>query len=94
MRRAEELLGAEISVAIPDSSPPQAARSGDLADAILGVVTRHPMREKELQVLFSHWSAAQVLEAIRELEDLHKIQSVERGGQSFWSAAEAHYPGE
>ena len=94
IRRAEEILGADVSVVIPDSSPPQAARTGNLADAILGVVTRHPMREKELQVLFSHWSAAQVQEAIRELDDLHKIQSVERGGQSFWSAAGAHYPGD
>jgi len=92
VQQAADILGAAVSVAIPDSSQAQAARIGDLADTILSVVTRHPMRAVELQLLLSRWSAVEVQEAIRKLENQHQIQTVERGGHSFLSAAGAQYP--
>ncbi len=92
-QQAQEILGAVVPVTIPDSSQAQAARIGDLADTILSVVTRHPMREEELCLLLSRWSAEEVQSAIKELAGLYKIQAVERKGQSLWSAEMARFPG-
>jgi len=94
LQRVKEILGKVVPVVIPDSSQAQAARIGDLADTILSVVTRHPMQEEELFLLLNRWSGEEVHAAIRELAETHKIQAVERNGQMFWSAAEAHYPRE
>jgi wyosine [tRNA(Phe)-imidazoG37] synthetase (radical SAM superfamily) len=93
LQRAKEILGEVVPVVIPDSSQAQAARIGDLADTLLSVVTRHPMQEDELRVLLSRWSGEEVQAAIQELAKARKIQSVERSGHMFWSAATAQFPG-
>ncbi len=94
VQRANEILGKVVPVEIPDPSQAQAARIGDLADTILNVVTRHPMREDELLLLLCRWSGEEVHAAIRELAEAHKIQAVERSGHMFWSAAGAHFSAE
>ena len=68
------------------------AGMGNLEETLLSVVTRHPMREDELMVLLNRWSAEELQTALAELDKAHKIQTVERGGHIFWTAADAHYP--
>jgi len=93
LQRAGEILGQVAPVSIPEPAEAQAARRGDLAETILSVVTRHPMQEKELQVLLSRWSSAEVRAALADLAGRHAIQEVELDGHSFWSAAAARFPG-
>jgi wyosine [tRNA(Phe)-imidazoG37] synthetase (radical SAM superfamily) len=92
LQRAEKILGKVVHLSTPAASETRAVRMGDLAKTVLSVVTRHPMQEKELFILLSRWSAEEVRAVLEDLADRHEVQTVERGGRSFWSAAAAHYP--
>jgi wyosine [tRNA(Phe)-imidazoG37] synthetase (radical SAM superfamily) len=63
-------------------------------DAILAIITRHPMREKELERALSRWPKRKVKQVLADLEASGRAQVVERYDVRFWSAAPAHYPGE
>jgi wyosine [tRNA(Phe)-imidazoG37] synthetase (radical SAM superfamily) len=93
LQRAEEILGKVVRVAVPEEAEVRAARLGDLEETVLNVVTRHPMREEELRDLLGRWSAAEVCAALDDLAERHKVQTVERDGRYFWSAATAQYTG-
>ncbi|TRZ48299.1 radical SAM protein [bacterium] len=92
LQRAEEILGKVVPISTPAASEARAVRVGDLAETVLSVVTRHPMREEELLILLSRWSADEVHAALDDLAGRREVQAVERDGRSFWSAAAAHYP--
>lgn len=92
LRRAAGILGEVAVVTVPAASQAQAAQTGDLAESVLNVITRHPMQTEELQKLFSRWSAGEVQDALADLENQHTVQAVEQEGHTFWSAAEARYP--
>jgi wyosine [tRNA(Phe)-imidazoG37] synthetase (radical SAM superfamily) len=91
LQRAERILGKVVSLSAPVASDARAVRVGDLAETILSVVTRHPMREEELLILLSRWSAGEVHAALDDLANKHNVQSMEQNGHSFWSAAAARY---
>lgn len=96
--RAQAILGAVARVIHPahgtfdlsgyDSDP------AALADAVIGIITRHPMSEKDLLETLEHWSPGKVKEALAQLVAGGRAQVVERYGLRFWSSAPAHYPGE
>jgi wyosine [tRNA(Phe)-imidazoG37] synthetase (radical SAM superfamily) len=92
LRRAEQILGKVVPVSVPAATEARAARVSDLAETVLSVITRHPMREEELLRLLGRWSASEVHAALKDLARRHEVQEVERGGLCFWSAAAAHYP--
>lgn len=89
---AEEILGKVVPLSTPAASEARAVRVVDLAETVLSVVTRHPMREEELLILLSRWSADEVHAVLDDLASRREVQAVERDGRSFWSAAAAHYP--
>jgi hypothetical protein len=66
----------------------------DPVDAILTIITRHPMRQAELGRALSRWSPGKVQQVLADLEASRRAQVVERSGIRFWSAAPAHYPDE
>jgi wyosine [tRNA(Phe)-imidazoG37] synthetase (radical SAM superfamily) len=92
LQRAEEILGKVVPISTPAASEARAVRVGDLAETVLSVVTRHPMREEELLILLSRWSADEVHAAIDDLAGRREVQAVERDGLRFWSAAGAKFP--
>ncbi len=61
-------------------------------DAIVSIITRHPMREEQIRRALGDWPSAQVDAALTELERSGRAQVVERYGVRFWSAAPARYP--
>lgn len=61
-------------------------------DAILAIITRHPMRQEELERALSQWSSGQVRQVLADLAASRRAQIVERFGIRFWSAAPSHYP--
>jgi wyosine [tRNA(Phe)-imidazoG37] synthetase (radical SAM superfamily) len=63
-------------------------------DAVIGIITRHPMRQEELEHTLARWSPGQVSQALADLATSGRAQVVERYGVHFWSAAPAHYPDE
>ena len=92
LQRAEEILGKVVRISTPAASEARAVRVGDLAETVLSVVTRHPMREEELLILLSRWSADEVHAALDDLASRREVQAVERDGLRFWSAAGAKFP--
>jgi wyosine [tRNA(Phe)-imidazoG37] synthetase (radical SAM superfamily) len=91
LQRAKEILGEVASVCAPALAEARSARVGDLAETILGVVTRHPMQEKELLILLSHWSTEEVCTALDDLASRSEVQAVEREGLHYWSAMGAKF---
>jgi wyosine [tRNA(Phe)-imidazoG37] synthetase (radical SAM superfamily) len=63
----------------------------DVVDAVVGIVTRHPMRQEELERTLAMWTPGQVNEALAELQASGRVQVVERYGARFWSAAPSFY---
>jgi hypothetical protein len=65
---------------------------GNLVDAVIGIITRHPMRQEELERAVAQWAPEEIEEALAELRLSGQAQIVERLGSRFWSAASARYP--
>ncbi len=63
-----------------------------VVDAILAIITRHPMRQAELEQTLATWGQCQVGQALAELEASGRAQRVARYGVQFWSAARSYYP--
>ena len=62
-------------------------------DAIVSIVTRHPMSRAQLHQALQRWPPAEVDDALILLCEKHEIYSVERLGTEFWVAEGAHFPG-
>jgi len=63
----------------------------NLLDAVVAVITRHPMREVDLAWALKGWTSNQVAQALRDLKASGRAQVVTRNGQRFWSGIEARY---
>jgi wyosine [tRNA(Phe)-imidazoG37] synthetase (radical SAM superfamily) len=63
-------------------------------DAVIGIITRHPMRQEELERTLSRWTPGQVSQALADLTASGRAQVIERYGVRFWSARSLHYPDE
>jgi len=94
MMRARAILGGIARVLHPAEGSFDLSGYEDVHDAIVGVITRHPMREEELERALAMWDSEAVAQALSELEASNRAQVVERFGVRFWSAAPAYYPGE
>ena len=70
------------------------ARSSDasLVDAVVDIITRHPMREDEVIRTLQQWSPGELTAVLRELEESGRAQAVERNGVRYYCASPAHYP--
>ena len=90
--RARALLGQVAKVIHPASGTFDLSGFTSLAEAVVSIITRHPLREEELVQALSRWSSADVSQTLKDLEDSGKAQVVERYGCRFWSAAPARYP--
>lgn len=90
--RARAILGDIARVVHPASGSFDLSGAQSLVDAIVGIITRHPMREDELIETLEHWSPGEVTATLTELEESGKAQIVERLGVRFWSSSPAYYP--
>lgn len=92
--RATAILGDVAHVVQPAEGTFDLSGCNNLTDAIIGIITRHPMREAELRHALERWSPGQVDEALAELAASGRAQVIERYGVRFWSAAASRYPDE
>jgi wyosine [tRNA(Phe)-imidazoG37] synthetase (radical SAM superfamily) len=61
-------------------------------DAIIAIITRHPMRQEELESALVRWKPGQVNQILEDLRDSGQAQVVARHGMRFWAAAASSYP--
>jgi wyosine [tRNA(Phe)-imidazoG37] synthetase (radical SAM superfamily) len=66
--------------------------SDDVVEAILAIITRHPMRKVELERTLEKWGKEEVNQALRTLHSSGRAQNVERYGIQFWSSATSYFP--
>jgi len=90
--RARAILGEVARVVHPAEGDFDLSGYKDMVDAVVAVITRHPMREEELIRTLERWSPGQVQEALQALSLSGRAQVVERYSYRFWSAAPARYP--
>lgn len=92
LMRAIAVLGPIAHVVHPYTSGIDVSDYATPAEAILGIVTRHPMSEDQLAHLLTRWPAAEIGAALAALQTAGQINRVERLGMRFWSAAPSVFP--
>lgn len=90
--RARAILGDIAHVTHPADGAFDLGGTESLVDAVVGIITRHPIREAEVIETLNHFSPGEVAVTLTELEKSGKAQVVERYGVRFWSASPAYYP--
>jgi wyosine [tRNA(Phe)-imidazoG37] synthetase (radical SAM superfamily) len=83
LMRALAILGNVAQVVHPAEGSFDLSGSENVVDAIVGIITRHPMREDELERALEKWIPGQVNLALEELAASGRAQVVERYGYRF-----------
>ena len=91
LRRALAIFGNIAEVVHPAEGSFELSEHEDIVHAILDIITRHPMRQEELERALARWSPGLVKTALDELESSVQAQVVKRYGRKFWSEKQAHY---
>ena len=92
LMRASAILGDIAKVVHPAEGTFDLSSYDNVLDAIVGIITRHPMRQDELERALTQWAPGQVEQSLAALEASGQAQLVERYGVRFWSAAPSLYP--
>jgi len=91
LKRAHAILGGVAKIILPAKGSFDFSSDENLLESILGVISRHPMKESELMDALSKWSSDDVRDTLKQLADSDRAQLVIRGGVRFWSTSEAYY---
>jgi wyosine [tRNA(Phe)-imidazoG37] synthetase (radical SAM superfamily) len=94
LMRASAILGDIAQVVHPTEGTFDLSGCEDVLEAILGIITRHPLRQEQLERTLIRWSLERVEQVLAELEASGRAQIVERYGVRFWSAAPSYFPKE
>lgn len=94
LMRASVILGDVARVIHPIEGQFDLSGDADPADAVIAIITRHPMREQELLQTLEQKVPGESRRVLQELEASGQAQVVERFGVRFWSATSSHYPDE
>jgi wyosine [tRNA(Phe)-imidazoG37] synthetase (radical SAM superfamily) len=94
LMRARAILSGTVKVIHPVEGSFDLGGYNDIVDAVVGIITRHPMREDELKRTLTRWSPDEVSQSLEDLKNSGRAQLVERYGVQFWSAAGSYYPDE
>jgi wyosine [tRNA(Phe)-imidazoG37] synthetase (radical SAM superfamily) len=94
LMRALAIFGNIAEVVHPAEGTFDLSGYEDPLDAVLAIITRHPMRQEELEHTLSYWSPGKVQQVLADLEASGRAQVVERLGVQFWSASPSYYPDE
>ncbi|MCA9928677.1 MAG: radical SAM protein [Anaerolineales bacterium] len=92
LMRALAILGDTAKVVHSAAGSFDLGGCDNVVDAIINIITRHPMRQEELEGALAEVPLAQVSDVLAALEAGGRAQVIERYGTRFWSAAAACYP--
>ncbi len=91
LMRAEAILGDAAQIVHPVEGSFDLGGYDNVIDAVVGIITRHPMRSDQLERSLARWTPGQVREALAQLEADGRAQVIERYGVRFWSTVGARY---
>jgi wyosine [tRNA(Phe)-imidazoG37] synthetase (radical SAM superfamily) len=90
--RATAILGEVAVVAPPGEGKFVLSESESVVDAIIDIITRHPMSQEQLLRTLADFPSKKRMEILAVLESSEKAQVIERFGQQFWCAAPSVFP--
>lgn len=90
--RAQAILGKVAKILVPGKGTFELDDEEDLVDAIVNIITRHPMREVEIAETLQEQSTVTIAETLKALENSGRAKVVIRYGERFWSAANTFFP--
>jgi wyosine [tRNA(Phe)-imidazoG37] synthetase (radical SAM superfamily) len=93
LARAEAIFGTAARILPPIPEGVDLPESEDLVDAVIGVISRHPMEEENLVRTLDSWKSGDVFDVLSKLGASGRAQVVTWLGRRFWSAAGALYGG-
>jgi wyosine [tRNA(Phe)-imidazoG37] synthetase (radical SAM superfamily) len=91
LMRAVGILGRSVLVVVPGELEFDAGPFDSVVEALIGIVSRHPVREEEIRRMLRRWPAIDVSRALAEVAASGRVQFIERFGIRFWSAAGSRY---
>ena len=92
LMRANAILGDIAQVVHPAEGTFDLSGYANVLDAIIGIITRHPMQQEQIERTLTQWAPKQVEQSLADLENSGRAQVVERYGIRFWSATPSYYP--
>jgi len=90
--RATAILGEKAKVIHPQEGYFDLSRDDNIVEAIIGIITRHPISEEQLLRAIASFPDEQRIHIIDTLQTSSKAQIVERFGQKFWCATPSFFP--
>lgn len=90
--RARAILGGVARVVHDVEGTHDLGGYTDVVEAVLEIISRHPMSEKELERTLEAWFPGEIDQALSKLEASGKAYIVERYGVRFWTGSTATYP--
>ena len=94
LMRAEAILGDIAHVVHPENGDFDLGGFDSVVDAVIAVITRHPMSQNQLEQALARWSPDEVSSALAQLARDGRAQVVMRLGTRFWAADRSHFPGD
>jgi wyosine [tRNA(Phe)-imidazoG37] synthetase (radical SAM superfamily) len=88
---AQAILGDVAQVLSPVQGEFDLRGCEDVGEAVLSIITRHPMREDELITTLQGWPGEDVHQVLRNLSESGRAQLVTRYGLRFWTASGTKY---
>jgi wyosine [tRNA(Phe)-imidazoG37] synthetase (radical SAM superfamily) len=92
LMRALAILGNGVEVVHPAEGSFDLDGHASLADAVVAIITRHPMRADELERTLQARSEQEIRLVLEELRENGRAARVVRHGTAFWTAAAARFP--
>ncbi len=91
LKRAIDILGATAHIVQSGRGAVDLSGSTNLPEAILAIITRHPLRDLDLQKSLGQWTPEQIQGALAELAADGRAQIVTRYGVRVWCSATARF---
>lgn len=92
LMRASAILGDIARVVHPAEGTFDLSGFDNVLDAVVGIITRHPLPQEELEGTLSQWMPGRVEQLLVDLETSGRAQVVERFGVRFWVATPSYFP--
>lgn len=90
--RARTILGENAKIVDQSNASFDLSGAKDLSEAIVGIITRHPMQQNELINTLANWTSKDIMEILDDLKNSGKAKMVIRNGISFWITSSGNFP--
>lgn len=91
VRMAQLILGNNVKVFHSQKGSFGLGGTDSVFQAVIAIITRHPMKESELLEALKHYPQEKIDEVMNALRESGEAQIVERYGERYWSASPSQY---